>query len=338
MTSSGSAVDRVMNEAHSSDIHVRQESVGTSQPKRCKMAEKNSGRTADIGSFFALNEDDSSDDEPTCTNPKRRTAAQELDLESLFEFDTGALVQIASRACGKQPDSFWDCSAMQGACSAEKLSESDELILRLMNENEQKDKQIEVLKRTVCELLVWKSTWSNAQSGNLGASSLPARKLGVKGKMRAEAPEFVSLGIQGDASDVRTNPVKFISEGIHDHTPQPSPRGARGSGPLTPRGLTGLRADAPEFVSLGIPSLIAQPTVMSCMSCQSPEEEKIMRGAKQRTPRGAWNTADAAGSGAKTRKNDKDGGESMVCITECNLKSETTADVKGVQTKMKGAC
>merc|ERR1712136_146171 len=165
--------------------------------------------------------------------------------------------------------------------------------------------------------------------GNLGASSLPARKLGVRGKMRAEAPEFVSLGIQGDASDVRTNPVKFISEGIHDHTPQPSPRGARGSGPLTPRGLTGLRADAPEFVSLGIPSLIAQPTVMSCMSCQSPEEEKIMRGAKQRTPRGAWNTADAAGSGAKPRKNDKDGGESMVCITECNLKSETTADVKG---------
>merc|ERR1712136_646652 len=146
--------------------------------------------------------------------------------------------------------------------------------------------------------------------GNLGASSLPARKLGVRGKMRAEAPEFVSLGIQGDASDVRTNPVKFISEGIHDHTPQPSPRGARGSGPLTPRGLTGLRADAPEFVSLGIPSLIAQPTVMSCMSCQSPEEEKIMRGAKQRTPRGAWNTADAAGSGAKTRKNDKDGGDS----------------------------
>jgi hypothetical protein len=220
-----------MDEALSNEIHVRRESSVSSQPKRCKTDEKLSG-TANSGSFFTLN-DDSSDDEPARTHTGG--AAQELDLESLFEFDTGALVQIASRACGKQPDSFWGPAA-QVTRSAENLS-ADELIQRLMKENEQKDKQIEVLKRTVCELLVWKSTCANAL-GTLCTSSVAAQKPGGKGKMRADAPEFVSLGIQGNASNVRTNPVKFVSEGIHDHTPQPSPRSARESPTLTPRGLT----------------------------------------------------------------------------------------------------
>merc|ERR1712136_164006 len=112
-------------------------------------------------SFFKLSDGDSSDDGSTAygssMDSSREHRVKALDLEVLFEFDTTTLVNVASKACGNLRGSF----AMVPTASADEDGEEDDgrdsEVQSLKKECEVKDKQIEQLKRTVCELLLWVS-------------------------------------------------------------------------------------------------------------------------------------------------------------------------------------
>merc|ERR1712136_182760 len=93
------------------------------------------------------------DEEMTRTHAKEtRMPPVDVDLEALFAFDTETLVKLASTACGKQPESIWDSSREPGNGAKEPKADSE--MRKLI---EQKDKQIEVLKKQ-CAI-----SWSGRQ-------------------------------------------------------------------------------------------------------------------------------------------------------------------------------
>mmetsp|Transcript_53487 Transcript_53487/g.143116 ORF Transcript_53487/g.143116 Transcript_53487/m.143116 type:complete len:318 (-) Transcript_53487:251-1204(-) len=163
-----------------------------------------------------------------------------MDLEHIFEFDTGTLIQLAGEACGKNPDSFWDdVDSVHDQPSLLPINSAEfeaATVHRLRKECEQKDRQIEVLKHTVCELLVWKATHARQllqmrqqQKSPLVAPTAPtAPTAPPKPDSSFQLP--VSKQSQFD-TPVAANPV------------------------ATATSFNQMRADAPEFVSLGIPSL-----------------------------------------------------------------------------------
>ena len=61
---------------------------------------------------FNLNDSDSGDEDEivvaASTDPA--PSGDVMDVESLFEFDTSTLVQLANKACGKHTDPFWEGS------------------------------------------------------------------------------------------------------------------------------------------------------------------------------------------------------------------------------------
>jgi len=162
--------------------------------------------SGNAGSFFTINDGDSSDDDTTfeCGKSNESGAAQVFDLENLFEFDTSTLVKLASQECGIQADAFWesDVSTPRSVAECDCVAEAESVVVqRLRKECEQKDKQIEVLKHTVCELLVWKSRITSHEPWNElhGITKKPVSAVSpgtVSQKtMRADAPEFVFVGI-----------------------------------------------------------------------------------------------------------------------------------------------
>jgi len=151
-------------------------------------------------SFFKLSDGDSSDDGSTAygssMDSSREHRVKALDLEVLFEFDTTTLVNVASKACGNLRGSF----AMVPTASADEDGEEDDgrdsEVQSLKKECEVKDKQIEQLKRTVCELLLWVSAHPRGRATKDSAREpLGALDSGAGTELRASAPEFVSLGI-----------------------------------------------------------------------------------------------------------------------------------------------
>merc|ERR1719434_338269 len=143
----------------------------------------------------------------------------DVDLEALFAFDTETLVKLASTACGKQPESIWDSSREPGNGAKEPKADSE--MRKLI---EQKDKQIEVLKKTVCDLLVWKARNTDMQ-------------------LQPEVTPMQVVRSQRGAESITTR-------GPDEHT---------SSEVALPLKRTPMRADAPEFVSLGIPLLVGSP-------------------------------------------------------------------------------
>lgn len=261
------------------------------------------------GAVFTLNGADSSDDEP-CTNRASSMGTHGLDLESLFEFDTGTLVQFAGRACGRDPDPFWNCSDTE-----DDRPECAEVVERLMKENEKKDKQIDVLKRTVCELLLWRSAQASFQLPfadvvDVADSQEAVSGDVVMGQMRADAPEFVSLGIHDDGTVMSAGQMQpFVPESKSDGATQANSPGHTGH----------LRADAPEFVSLGILSLASEPV-------EKPADNPpklLAQKTKQHWPISLQSVkAEARGKATSSWK---------------EWKSERKGDVQGVQKKLKGA-
>jgi len=167
---------------------------------------------------FNLNDSDSGDEDEivvaASTDPA--PSGDVMDVESLFEFDTSTLVQLANKACGKHTDPFWEGSRhfLGGESASSEVPDADyEVVQKLMKACLQKDRQIEVLKQTVCELLVWKATHARQQpqqhpqqqpqqqrcfaepesikQANVAEPTMSFRQV----QMRADAPEFVSLGI-----------------------------------------------------------------------------------------------------------------------------------------------
>lgn len=177
------------------------------------------------GTCFAMHDD--SGDEGS-------NAAESMDLENIFEFDTNTLIQLANKACGKHPDSFWDdddIARSQSSPWAVNSAEYDAATVeRLKRECAQKDQQIEVLKHTVCELLVWKATHARQlqQLRQQQVSPLVAPTTTQKRDIKSQLSDPKKAQIDTPT----TAPV---------HVPTVT--------------CNKMRADAPEFVSLGIPSL-----------------------------------------------------------------------------------
>jgi len=178
---------------------------------------------------FNLHDGDSSDDEEAVPR-SNKLSFDALDLETLFEFDTETLVKLAGKACGKESDpleSFWESSktVADSTVTAEEVPESESVIIqRLLKSRDEKDKQIEVLKKTVCELLVWKATNARLQQSSLEPASSVTQPLVVveppkNNQMRADAPEFVSLGIpslatkKSDTPPFQKHPVRRAPSG-----------------------------------------------------------------------------------------------------------------------------
>lgn len=152
---------------------------------------------------FEIGDDSSGDehDRPTrrgeCSNSK--TGGTRWDIEDLFEFDVDQLVGIARNTAWGLPSclepSMRDnaagaASPKQGLSSSETADSLKQTELhRLRREAEVKDKQIERLRRVVCELLIW------GQQFQPSPTKLVPPTLAGSIALRSEAPEFVPLGI-----------------------------------------------------------------------------------------------------------------------------------------------
>lgn len=149
---------------------------------------------------LVINIGDTSDDESS-TNPQ-----QAWDVEQLFAFDVDELVRVArNAACGWLPKGPLgspqdECvkappagaSQVSNFTQQERCNDSSESD-RLRQECAFKDKQIERLRRVVCELLCWGAAhWPH--SAGAPAENQKNRKV-RRGGLRASAPEFVALGI-----------------------------------------------------------------------------------------------------------------------------------------------
>jgi hypothetical protein len=225
----------------------------TKAGKSVKLARNNSDN-----SCFNLHSEDSSDEEKETRVPR-----VDVDLEALFEFDTETLVKLASTACGKQPQPLWDSSRVPEESRKQPVTDGE--MQKLL---EQKDKQIEVLKKTVCDLLVWKAKFAHTQlqPEHMQAQQLRPKR-GSKESLTAPGPE------ENQFSDVML-PVK----------------------------RTPMRADAPEFVSLGIPLLIGSPKSTSDIAKSEPAPKPVNEKPVQREwrnwragrspPRSVWKSRD----------------------------------------------
>uniref|UniRef100_A0A7S1A4L9 Uncharacterized protein n=1 Tax=Noctiluca scintillans TaxID=2966 RepID=A0A7S1A4L9_NOCSC len=234
---------------------VPTEELPTQTGKSVKLTRNNSNNSS-----FNLHSEDSSDEEMTRTHAKEtRIPPVDVDLEALFAFDTETLVKLASTACGKQPESLWDSSRVpeDGAKEPKAESEMRKLI-------EQKDKQIEVLKKTVCDLLVWKAKYTDTQ--------LP--------------PQVTQMQV------VRTK--RGSAESITTRVPEEN----KSSDVALPLKRTPMRADAPEFVSLGIPLLVGSPkstpeSPKKPVGEQRSEREWRSFRAGRSPPRSVWKSSSA---------------------------------------------
>lgn len=233
---------------------VPTEELPTQTGKSVKLTRNNSNNSS-----FNLHTEDSSDEEMTRTHAKEtRMPPVDVDLEALFEFDTETLVKLASTACGKQPESLWDSSREPGNGAKEPKADSE--MRKLI---EQKDKQIEVLKKTVCDLLVWK-----ARNTDMQLQPQVTQMQVVRSKRGAEST---------------------TTRGPDEHT---------SSEVALPLKRTPMRADAPEFVSLGIPLLVGTPKSTPEVPKKTVSEQRSERDwrsfrAGRSPPRSVWKSSSA---------------------------------------------
>lgn len=198
---------------------------------------------------FAIFDVDSSDDEASAADGSVLAESGPLDLERLFEFNIDQLISVAHEAT---------CSRLPGAAKhkPDKLGPSPrrspsknmarspnkvacpspdnpltEQVTNLRQELELKDKQLERLRRVVCELLVWGTSGEGVphvpSAACSGGPATPGRK---RSKLRAQAPEFVSLGIPSLAN----LPLKTALRRTKSAAPVPLQQQRQGQCPVSP--------------------------------------------------------------------------------------------------------
>lgn len=176
--------------------------------------------------FFAIHDVDSSDDEhPTAVDGSALSDIGQFDLETLFEFNIDQLISVAREAtCSRLPGLPTKSKGFANSLSPRRSARGvghgctelknapeetgqpkapasvvDAQLAKLRQEMEYKDKQLERLRRVVCELLVWGTSEKDTAAHTVLAEALPEIPSPPEKKrnsnLRAAAPEFVSLGI-----------------------------------------------------------------------------------------------------------------------------------------------